>query len=389
MSLNILHTIASLGLHLGGPTRSVISLCNSLGRRNIKVILLSADQTVESSQFLAADSKYVEQKFLSKRLFPFSNSCFPITCTSGVKSLHYGHQFQIIHDHGLWLPFNHYVSVASSKIRVPLVVSPRGMLEPWAINYRSWKKKIALRLWVYRDLQNATAFCTTANKEAENIRRLGFRQPIAVVPNGIDVKPLPKINANNLGTKRQALFLSRIHPVKGVCELVEAWSKVQPRGWELIIAGPNENNHAYVVQDCIKKHELHSSVRLAGTIKDEDKWLLYRNSDLFILPTYSENFGIVVAEALSMGIPVITTKGAPWQVLIEEKCGWWIDIGVEPLTRAIKEATSLDRDLLREMGSRGRRLAERSFSWDLIAEKMELFYLWLIGKNDKPDWVDV
>lgn len=353
------------------------------------MFLLSMDTALHKDSFIEPDHRVVRQICAGGPSIPFSKSRYPIKHIRFITQLHERYTLQIIHDHGMWLPCNHVTAVAARRLGIPLVVSPRGMVEPWALSFKSWKKKIVWRLWGARDMANAMAFCATAQQEADNLRKLGFRQPIAIIPNGVDIVSRQIIGIDKAYPTRQALFLSRLHPIKGVCELIEAWSEIRPPGWNLVIAGPDENGYSAVVRRCITKHGLEEVVRMIGPVEGEAKWRLYQKSDLFILPTYSENFGIVVAEALSMGVPVITTKGAPWQVLIEEKCGWWIDIGVEPLTRSIKEATSLNRDLLREMGSRGRRLAERSFSWDLIAEKMELFYLWLIGKNDKPDWVDV
>src|SRR5205823_5914523 len=114
---------------------------------------------------------------------------------------------------------------------------------------------------------------------------------------------------------------------------------------------------------------------------------LYLQSDLFILPTLSENFGLVIAEALACGLPVITTRAAPWSDLETHRCGWWIQTGVPPLVTALTEALALSVPALHEMGLRGRRLVETHYSWPPLARQMLALYAWLLGHAPKPDYV--
>lgn len=386
MSLNTLQTIAGLKQSSGGPSRSVTALCNSMAQRKLSVSLLSMEKH-DLSDCLIPDQSVVKLHLTENGFLTLFARRSPRSLFKTIKKLHQQSPLHIIHDHGLWLPFNHATAITAYSLKVPYVVSPRGMLSPWALDFKSWKKKIAWNLWVARDLNRVTAFCTTAETEAENLRHLGFRQPIATIPNGINIEPLKYYHEKQGKSLRQALFLSRIHPVKGVCEMVEAWAKVQPEGWELVIAGPDNDGHAKAVHQCIAKYRLRKVIRLIGPINDAIKWKLFQQSDLFVLPTFSENFGIVIAEALSMGTPVITTKGAPWDMLIDHNCGWWIDIGVEPLVQALKEATSLSTKTRNTMGARGRKFVSQSFAWEMIAERMHLFYLWLLNQAEKPHFV--
>lgn len=388
MSLNVSHTIASLQRSSGGPSRSVTELCNSLGRREVGVFLLSMDGPAQLvADCIEPDHKVVKYFSVTGRIVPLLNASYPSNHFKVLNELHKVNPLQIIHDHGMWLPCNHASAVAAYRLGIPYVISPRGMLEPWAINFKAWKKKIAWQLWVRRDLQKVTAFCATAQQEGENLRQLGLRQPIAVIPNGVDLSPLPTVvkPANKL--LRQALFLSRVHPKKGVRELVEAWARLRPTGWELIIAGPDGGGHAAEILRVIAKFGLEASVHLIGPVDGEAKWQLYQRSDLFVLPTFSENFGIVVAEALAMGTPVITTKGAPWEGLVQHNCGWWIDTGVEPLVQALRDATAISDETRSAVGARGRIFVGQSFAWNTIALKMEMFYRWLLGEGQKPDFV--
>ena len=148
-----------------------------------------------------------------------------------------------------------------------------------------------------------------------------------------------------------------------------------------------EREYEAKVKTRVKNLGLDDRFIFTGALDDEKKWEAYARADLFVLPTYSENFGIVVAEALFAALPVITTKGAPWSGIEEHKCGWWIDIGIESLTQSLHNAILLDDTTRMEMGRRGRMWIERDFSWRGIGEKMTLAYKWLLRKCEKPEWV--
>jgi glycosyltransferase involved in cell wall biosynthesis len=222
--------------------------------------------------------------------------------------------------------------------------------------------------------------------EADHLRQLGLTVPIAIIPNGV-VVPNQWKQSSSRDASRRALFLSRIHPKKGLPMLIDAWEEVRPHGWELVIAGPSESKHRGELEAEVQKHGLQDVVSFLGPVADENKWTLYRESDLFVLPTHSENFGVVVAEALASGIPALTTTGAPWSVLEERKCGWWVDPEESAIAGALREATQYtDKERL-EMGRRGRKLVVKQFSWASVARKMKAAYQWVVGEASCPEFV--
>jgi glycosyltransferase involved in cell wall biosynthesis len=166
--------------------------------------------------------------------------------------------------------------------------------------------------------------------------------------------------------------------------LVRAWGRVRPEGWDLVIAGPDENGHRREVEAEVERQGLGDMVSFPGPVRGEEKWTLYRESDLFVLPTHSENFGIVVAEALASGVPALTTTGAPWSVLEDESCGWWVDPNVGALTDALSKAVGCTDDERLAMGQRGRALVEEQYSWAEVVSSIREMYRWTERNEEFP-----
>lgn len=279
--------------------------------------------------------------------------------------------WDLIHDHGVWLPTNHHVARSAKERGIPRMVSPRGMLEPWALNHKKWKKWIAWWLYQQRDLKSATALHATADSEAHQFKRLGLRKPIHIIPNGVDVCGKLESGIGRSGAGRKtALFLSRIQSKKGLPMLVEAWAKVLPQGWRMRVIGPDEDGHRAEVQAIAFKAGIAADWSFEGPLEAFQKAEAFASADVFILPTFSENFGIVVAEALAAGVPVITTTGAPWSGLVETGSGWWVEPTSDALAAALADACTRDAAVLRKMGGRGREWMLRDFTWGSVASRM-------------------
>jgi glycosyltransferase involved in cell wall biosynthesis len=399
-------TIAGLHPESGGPARSVPALGEALGREGVEVEIVSLDYGGRFSQPLTPAEKVVRTTYVdcSSRLAhqmqwtPRFKSTLRERCRT-VGS-------QIMHDTGVWLLTNHAAAAVSRELKLPRIVSPRGMLTAWSMQHKGWKKQLAWRLYQQRDLRRAQVLHATSPDEAEGFRALGLSQPIAIIPNGVELpslgdggwkmedrrfdrRPLPSASSylQSSPNTRTALFLSRIHRVKGLLDLVEAWAAVRPEGWRVVIAGDGETGHLEELKTEIRKQKVENVFEFAGPVTGEAKWEWYRNADLFLLPSHSENFGMVVAEALAWGVPVITTRGTPWESLVKQRCGWWTEIGSGPLAVALREAISLTDATRQEMGERGRQLVEREFSWPRIAAQMLSVYRWMLGQGARPDCI--
>jgi glycosyltransferase involved in cell wall biosynthesis len=290
----------------------------------------------------------------------------------------------VVHSFGIWKPYSHLVCLGARAARRPLVCSTMGMLEPWALAYHPWRKRVALRLYQLGDLQAASALVATADSELEAVRRVGLTAPVAVIPHGVVVPPVRA--AQPARGPRTILFMGRLNPKKGVIDLVEAWLRLRPRGWRVVAAGPDEGLLG-AAETALEQAGARSDFDFPGTVTGDAKDALFRSAALFVLPTYSENFGLVIAEALAYGVPVITTTGAPWRELQDTGSGWWVEPGVEPLLGALRAALALPSETLRAMGARGRELVASRYSWETSAGRYVELYQWVSGRGPKPTFV--
>lgn len=302
----------------------------------------------------------------------------------------------LIHSHGLWEYQSYAAGKYARKTNTPLIVSTHGMLEPWSIARSHWKKRLIRRLFENKNLRTARCLHATAGKEAEGIAAFSFGKPIAVVPIGLEIQEYANSDPREalarwpeLCDKRLMLFMSRVHPVKGLLNLIEAWAQLAGKfpDWQLVIAGPDEVGHTRQVQRAAEAASIGGRVTFVGPVYDTLKTSLLAAADLFVLPTFTENFGIVVAESLAAGVPVITTKGAPWRSIVDYQCGWWIDIGVEPLLEALRAGLSLPDDQRRAMGAAGLKMVQEEHAWPEISRQMITVYDWVLGLADRPDCV--
>jgi glycosyltransferase involved in cell wall biosynthesis len=283
----------------------------------------------------------------------------------------------ILHDNGMWQPFHIKLAALAKKNRINRVVSPRGMLEPWALKTKRVRKAVAWQLYQKGTLNSAALIHATSIMEAENLFRLNLTTPIEVIPNGIDCPELGRRLGENERV-RKAIFVGRLTPKKGLLELIRAWSNSVVTGWELVIAGPDEKGFRSEVEAEVSRLRV-SSITLLGPVYGEQKEALFAAADLFVFPSHSENFGLVVGEALSHGVPVLTTFGVPWEEVESKGCGWSVTADVPGITAGLRAALRTDRRTLWEMGERGRRWMIRDFDWNWIGQRFVRAYSRLLS----------
>lgn len=275
---------------------------------------------------------------------------------------------QIVHLHGLWMHSGRSVLQWQAMTGRPFVVSPHGMLAPDALSFSRHKKAIAGRLYQNSVFRKAAGFCATSSAEKAQIERYKLSAPIHVAANGVTRMDPPREALHR--KSRTVLSLGRIHPVKGLDTLIAAWSKLEGDfpDWDLVIAGPDEGGERERLRGLARSLGL-ARVTFAEAAFGTDKVALMAGAELFVLPSRSENFALTVAEALMLGTPAIVSRGAPWPGLERERCGLWVDLGADPLERALRDLMTRSPAGLAEMGERGRAWMLREFSWEAAAER--------------------
>lgn len=346
--MRVLHTIDSVRAEVGGPSHSVPMLVRALRSSGVDAFLWTYD-----------------------RKGPRDLSPSGISAEMSLEDVLNGdRKIDVLHDHGIWRRANHQAARLAAIFDVPRMVSPRGMLEPWALSHRKWKKRVSWWLYQRKDIHSAAALHATAEMEAAQFRALGIALPVHIVPNALDLSDISVCPDCPDKEKKIVLFLSRIHPKKGLLMLVDAWAAVNPPNWIMQIVGPDELGHRADVEAKVARMGLKSSWRFQGAAEGQAKWKAMKEADLFVLPTHSENFGICVAEALASKLPVITTKGAPWEGLVTHDCGWWVEPTSDALATALRAAMALTSEQRTLMGEQGRTWIEREFSPCEVGKRM-------------------
>jgi glycosyltransferase involved in cell wall biosynthesis len=376
--IKVCQVISSIDKNAGGTSTFVELTLNELSKfAEVSLLTLGSDNPINLDRNISIN---------------FCNKSFPyiMSFSKELKKLLKKSYFDIYHGNGIWEYPIHMMVQQAIKNKKPYIISPHGMLEPWALSHKNIKKKTALTLYQYNDLKRANCIHALSQTELKNIRKLKLYNPIAVISNGINTLKL-KPNLYNKNTdKKNILFLSRIHKIKGLDNLINAWNIIPSdlrKNWNLRIIGTGEMNYLKTIQRLIDSLNLGKEIKLVGSKFDQEKIFEFQNSELFVLPSYSEGFPIAVLEALACGLPVITTKGTPWEELITYNAGWWIDIGIEPLATALTEAMSLNDEERITMGLNGRKLVEEKYSIDSVAQKIVQLYEWILGKREKPEFV--
>lgn len=391
--MRVLHVVASINRDVGGPALTVTRLASALAKLDVRTTVASLDYAVHGPQVepRAVRVESVEAGLAARRLRGWSPR-FERTLDALAQG-----GADLVHNHGLWMFPNLYARRTASRHRLPLVVSPRGMLEAWALRRSQLSKALAWRLFERDNLATAQLFHATSDAEAKAVRAAGLAQPVAVIPNGVDLPDQGKtpgrdvLEAEFPGLRglRWVLFLSRLHPKKGVDGLLRVWRDLERRHADchLVLAGPDLDGHGKALRGLAAQLGLAHRVTFTGPLAGAAKASALVHADLLVLPTHSENFGVVVAEALAHGTPALTTHAAPWADLETARCGWWVEDSDAALHDAVDAALVLPRAERQAMGARGRVLVAERYSWQRVGLEMRATYAWVLGAGPRPAFV--
>lgn len=366
--MRIAQLVASLDVRQGGPSRSVRATAAALAARGHDVDLLAT----------AGKERVVTEGGVTVREFRRDAPAM-LVVSSRLRRHLAANSYDVVHAHGLWTRQLAYARRASADFGSRFVISPRGMLAPWALRHHPLRKRLARLLVHPGALSEVDGWHATGPGEAGEIKAAGFMQPVCVAPNGVDIPD----EADLAGARRWwhttepalasgkpvALFHSRFHKKKRVLELIDLWASLPDTGWLLALVGIPEDYSVDSLKERVFAAGLADRVVVAdGTGTPHP----YAAADLFLLPTHSENFGLVVAEALAAGVPALVTDAAPWSAIGPEGAGWCVPW--EHYRDSLAAALAMPRDQRTAMGVRGRTWVGAAFPWSRTAQLLEEFY---------------
>ena len=366
--MKILHVVPSLLKNGGGPSESVPMTAIAQARAGLEVAIAFYDAGEISPRALEAEEsgvKLLRFKGGASRINPAAFS-FDFVRRFGKVAAEY----DVIHTHIQWMFPIWWAAHTARRLGKRLVMMPRGSFAPARLRESGWKKRLVG--WIDRHYANAAdSVWATAESEAGEIKAFARDARTEVFPIGLDVSRYIASRQNG----RTLLYMSRISPIKGLDMLAEAWGRRGGEsGWKLVIAGPDDRGYTGEIKKVFARKCKEGSYEFRGPVYGEEKTHLLSQADAFILPTRNENWGIAVAEAMASALPVICTKGAPWQCLESARAGWWTDATADGIEEALGGLFAMSREERLATGANGRRWVEENLDWGAIGSKMRTSY---------------
>jgi glycosyltransferase involved in cell wall biosynthesis len=386
--MHVAHVIPTLTACYGGPVNTALNLGAAQAAIGIKV---SHWATRDGKTRLKVDDSHINVRVFETH-WPRSWFRSPELARKLNDEIT---SFDLIEVHGIWEYTVFMAARIARQADIPYVIRPTGVFtHPW--RYRTLKKQLYLAMIGNRVLKEAACLHVASQKEAEGCLKAGLQTPITIIPNGIDPKafealPHPSEAEDQwpiLKGRRVILFLSRISREKGLDQCIPAMRDLLNiggfRDTLLVIAGPDHKGYLAKLKDLLAFYELEQFVFFPGMVHGREKLALYRRADIFVLPSYSESYGIVVAEALASGTPVVTTTGTPWKELVDTDTGRWVAPERGPLAEALRELLEMSSQTRKTMGQRGRKMVFEKYTWQSAARKLQTVYQCILEGNNIP-----
>ena len=329
-------------------------------------------------------------------------SSFPIigpeslACAPRIKAYLSQEKPRLTHLHGLWtaVSWHDWRSAANGT---PNVISPHGMLDAWALNNSRWKKKIFGAAFEARHIRNASCISALCAPEANSVRSFGYRGPVAVVPNGVELPNEEKLRdpKRRPSGRKRIVFMGRIHPKKGLSNLLAGWSRAlrdKPYlrdEWCLQIIGWDEGGHLSELKSQAAHEGFEENIIFSGPMFGEEKEMALLGASAFVLPSQSEGLPMSILEAWAYRLPVVMTEACNLEVGFAAGGALQVEPSVSSVQKGLLEVTAMSDADRESMGRKGRELVENQFTWARVADMYTSLYQWLLEGGEPPDFVEV
>jgi glycosyltransferase involved in cell wall biosynthesis len=371
IALKVLHVTPSFypAAQYGGPIYSGYSLCNHLTKiPALELMVLTTDSDgpdridVQRAH-TTRDRRY--QVYYCRRWL--GSGFAPGMFARLISMIRWAN---VVHLTAVYSPPTIPTLLLCKLLRKPVVWSVRGALQRWQGTTRALPKRIWERLCDSLCERDRVVLHVTSEEEARaSSQRIKNARPV-VIPNGVDVAPANGERQWQPGKQLRLLYLGRLHPIKGIENLLRALGQLDSKV-SLSICGNGSKQYEHLLKSLVRELSLTDRVRFCGAVAGEEKVKEFREADVCVVPSFSENFGMVVAEALATGVPVIASTGSPWSELEKHGCGFWVENDPQSLVEAINRIST---GPLASMGKKGREWMEREFTWPSVAKRMNEVY---------------
>lgn len=378
MNLNIISPSFYPSTYYGGPSLSVYYLARALSLLLPKLSVITTDANGKES-LNVTKNKFVE---LEKNLYVkyYSNSTsFGLSMRMALNLWKDIKENELTYIVSFFSPSTPEALLFASFFKKKIILSPRGQLSDWAVSSR---KSFFKNLWIkflIKPYQSKIVWHATSEQERVDIKTVFEDANVFAIPNGINVEEYNKTNKDQnyfskfINEPEKQIIISsmgRLHNVKGFDILIESIEILFKNSFKvyLFIAG-EDNGELKRLKELVSQKKLNEYVFFVGHLSGANKVSFLSNSNLFALASHSENFGLVYAEALACGVPIVASINTPWQIVNEFNCGKWIPNTADKFAKAIEEII-VEKD--KSMEIRCRKLIEENFSWEIIAKKMKI-----------------
>lgn len=365
-------------------------LAAALGRAGAPVDVYAAecpDRGIESighifeapSRWIAAPGRWLGGLSWSPKLKPLLRSAIASA--------------DVVHNHSVWMLPNSYATRIARKAGKPVIYTAHGALEPWALANSGWKKNVVGAWFQNADLRNADCIHVNSLPEAEGVRKLGIKCPIAVIPNGVNLQEFDLRQPTEpffesypaLRGRRLMLFMARVHEKKGLGHLIPAWGALASSfpDWHLVVAGP-DGGFLTASQQLVAEHRLNDRVTFVGRLDGDIKRAARSACELFVQPSFSEGFSMAILEALACAKPVLLTPGCNFPEASAAGAATEVEASISGTTEGLSELLACSSTELERRGRLGRQLVEERYTWERVAASTLDLYRFLCDGDERP-----
>jgi glycosyltransferase involved in cell wall biosynthesis len=378
-----------IGSNYGGTSKAVKELVESVSGFGTKVDLITTNAN-QSDKLTVPLNRWLESENYRIKYFScWNRNDFIISLSLIQWLIHHIKDYDVVHTNTIFAPIVSFVHWLCQQHKVPYVMTPHGMLEPWALSYKAWKKKLYFNLVEKSSLQKAHFIQVIANSEAGHVKALGLQNPV-VIPNGVHKKefislPEPDIFYQQFPStynKTLILFLGRIDPKKGLDLLAPAFAKVRKRfpQTHLVVAGPDSTGYLLKVKTAFKQVGCLDAVTFTGMLTGSLKYAALAAASVYVAPSYSEGFSMSVLEGMASGLPCVITTGCNFPEAAMAKAALVVDIKTHAIADGLIQCLSHPQ-MSKAMGNRARNFIFQNYTWDCAAEKLTRVYKAIVNQT--------